>query len=323
MTCFWTSLVKCDQTCPPDGEQADSYVVITSGGAVFDLDDEELGITLPSYDDPVTINLLDLPGATYTLATTNKCGDAISLDLTDGVLSTVGEQNFGVCGGASPFDAVVIQAASFPFPANQDSLYYGRLCVGYGHGVSEGLSNIIYLNAVTDGETSGQVRYYSMTDGDVDSNSGYVNSADALGKIASDILGDGLVLQFAGAGAFQISTNFPLTIPPPAPTRWYAVVEEYWPIADNTGLGNKQFPLTEGTEDGVTSVPIYQDATGPTWNNPAATIGGLILRESDLESLDSGNLYKLGVYSGDDGYTNMQRVASLKLWWDEEGGGGL
>lgn len=291
----------------------------------------DVGLQVPDFADPVVVNLLDLPGASYQLETENSCGGAAAYSLGDGVLATIGTLETGMCAESAKQLVLTIQGAAFPFPALAESLYGGRLLVTYGHGISSGISALIYLNIEDDTEVLGDTRYYSMTPADVDSNSGNVSDRKSIGKMSAAFEGAGLrvvanVLKTSSAinGTFEFSTNLALTIPPPQPERFYAILEEHWPVGEFEGVGEMEFPLTPSTADGVTTIAVRCMASDPLWWNPTPVINyeEMQLSVEELDAVfDETRGYKVGVYSGDDGYVNMKRVGTIKLMPGGSGGG--
>lgn len=327
--CFWTDIVKSEQVCEEDAVVADAVENFSSSSSdSIQITAGDFGIEIPEFPEPTLINLFDLPGATYTLATTNTCGAALSLDLTDGILSTPSVQSTGTCAGSNQTTALTISGSDFPYPATSPSLYAGRLAVAHGSGIAPGAN----FNAVDlwlfDSEDNllSSIRYYSLTESDVDDNSGFVHGNEAMGKMAAGVQGDGLrvVINISKNASsnidYQFSTNFPILVPPPAPTRFVAVIEESWPIEANTGLGVYEFPIEAGTVDGETSSPIWVYASDPAWNNPQPVVSDKLRIDVVFNaSLDDSRFYKVGIYSGDDGYTNLVLAGTLKLL---PGGGG-
>lgn len=326
--CFWTSLAKAEQACGQP-ELISAYTFDLDSGATTQLAVSDVGIVVPTFAAPTTVNLLDLPGASYTIATTNPCGDAISLSVSGGVLATPSAQPAGAC--PAVYDgvlAVTITAPTFPFPAGAEALYGGRLLgTSYGYGVEGSGSDSVVsigLAAETPNYSSplGFVSYFSMTPDTVYSNAG----SGVADGIAAAITGGGLyvhVVAIDPGSTFDFSTDLQLHIPPPQPQRFYAIVEEAWPTASDPG--GTTFPASPGVVDGVTTIPIKCAARDLTYDDmtPAVDTSHVLLAHglTGAAAIDMTHIYKLGIYAGDEGYTNMARTATLKLV--PSAGGGL
>lgn len=294
----------------------------------------DVGLSVPDFSEPQVVNLFDLVGATYTLANVNGCGDAVAFSLAGGILSTQGTQSAGSCGYPSwpGALALTIHGGSIPFDAYAESLYAGRLLKdSFGSGVSNASPPMVQLVVCAPYDFGpydvGSIRYFSETPANIDSNSGTVDDVFGVGEMAAALEGDGLQIHVSADNnsTYKFSTDLKLMVPPMMPTRFHAVIEEHWPAADFEDLGELEFPATGGEEDGATAVPIRCLATGPTWQNPDPVIDPeqMELSYEELSNVfDSARGYRLGIYSGSEGYVDMVRVGTLKLLPGAGGGGG-
>ncbi len=315
----------------PSGTTADALAYYSGYGPLY-LTAAELGLTVPTFPAPEVINLLDLPGASVTVAPTNACGEALAVSVVDGIFATDGTQSTGTCADSGSMVALTLQGAKFPFPSGEESLYEGRLLVTQGFGQSSGSFAMVYVLLTAQGETLGETRYYTLTPGDVDNNSGSVSGTEAVGKMAAAYEGDGLqvvvsVLKSSPtvAGTFQVSTNLALTLPPPQPRRFLAILEQHWAAIEFEGLEDFAFPNSPGTVDGVTTIPILCDAEGPRWDRPEPVIDmdWVKLKGEVLQAVfNTDRGYQAGIFAGDEGYANMRRVGTLKILPEGGSGGG-